>query len=77
MPTIHIDKMSKQQIVSEMMRMSSDSTAALLYGIYYRFITDQLDADYLEDLGYRFGIDLEAEFVKQMARSQEEDEEEN
>lgn len=74
MATLYIDRMTKQEIINEMMRLSSESTASMLYDIYYLLITDQLTADYLESLGERFNIDLEAEFVRQSIQQQEEDE---
>lgn len=73
MTTIRIDRMTKQQIVQEMMKHSTEATASLLFDIYYLFITDQLDADYLEEQGRRFGIDLEREFIDRMTKQQEDE----
>lgn len=75
MTTIDISKLSKLEIVRIMAQTSTEETADLLFEIYYKFVTDQLDTDYLEQLGYRFNTDLEKRFVEYFANQADEEEE--
>lgn len=74
MNTINLDTMSKAEIAQFFMDQSTRETSKLLFEIYVRFVTDQLDADYLQEMGERFGVDLERSFIEYATTSNEEDE---
>ena len=72
---IPADRMTKQELVEALMNASTEQTAKLLFEIYYKFVTDQLDADYLQNVGKQFGIDLEQRYIDYVTLSEESEDE--
>ena len=75
MTTIDLRGLTKVEIAEKMMEVNTRETAGMLFEIYHRFINDMLDVEYLEELGYRFGVDLREQYIQASIEDEDEGEE--
>ena len=75
MQTVDLRGLTKVQIATKMMEVHTEETADLIFKIYSKFINDDLDVEYLEELGYRFGVDIRDRYIKKALREHDEGDE--
>lgn len=75
MQTVDLRGLTKVQIATKMMEVHTEETADLIFKIYSKFINDDLDVEYLEEIGYRFGADIRDRYIKKALREHDEGDE--